>query len=57
MLAHVSSRVRQEMEEILLGPPQKAREVYEAQEEILEVVREKIDRGQFLLREDDEEYV
>ena len=57
LLSQVSSRIRGEMEEIILGPPQKRQDVLKAQEEILDIVREKIHKGQFLLREEDEEFV
>lgn len=47
--------MRQEMEEILLGPPQLASKVEEAQEKIMSVVREKIDKGQLIINKDSSE--
>lgn len=44
--------MRQEMEDILLGPPQLASKVEEAQERIMEVVRRKVDKGQFIISKD-----
>lgn len=47
--------MRQEMEEILIGPPQLASKVEEAQERIMLVVREKIDKGQLIINKDSSE--
>lgn len=47
--------MRQEMEELLLGPPQLASKVEEAQERIMVVVREKIDKGQLIINKDSSE--
>lgn len=44
--------MRQEMEEILLGPPKLTSQVEEAQERIMTVVREKIDKGQIIISKD-----
>ncbi len=44
--------MRQEIEEILLGPPQLASKVEEAQERIMFIVREKIDKGQLVIDKD-----
>jgi flagellar motor switch protein FliG len=44
--------MRQEMEEVLLGPPQLASKVEEAQERIMSIVREKIDKGQIIISKD-----
>ena len=44
--------MRQEIEEILLGPPQLASKVEEAQEKIMFIVREKIDKGQLIIDKD-----
>jgi flagellar motor switch protein FliG len=41
--------MRQEMEEILLGPPKLLSHVEEAQDRIMKIVREKIDKGQLVL--------
>ena len=47
--------MRQEMEEILMGPPQLASKVEEAQEKIMIVVRAKIDKGQLVINKDSSE--
>lgn len=47
--------MRQEMEEIMLGPPQLASKVEEAQERIMTLVRAKIDRGQLVINKDSSE--
>lgn len=44
--------MRQEIEEILMGPPQLASKVEEAQEKIMFIVREKIDKGQLIINKD-----
>lgn len=47
--------MRQEMEEILMGPPQLASKVEEAQERIMTVVRAKIDKGQLIINKEGSE--
>jgi flagellar motor switch protein FliG len=47
--------MRQEMEEILLGPPKLTSQVEEAQERIMVIVREKIDKGQLIINKDSSE--
>ncbi len=47
--------MRQEMEEILMGPLQLASKVEEAQERIMIVVRKKIDKGQLIINKDSSE--
>ena len=47
--------MRQEIEEVLLGPPQLTNKVEEAQERIMSVVREKIDRGELIINKDSSE--
>lgn len=47
--------MRQEMEEILMGPPQLASKVEEAQERVMTVVRMKIDKGQLIISKDSSE--
>ena len=47
--------MRQEIEEILIGPPQLASKVEEAQERIMIIVREKIDKGQLIINKDSSE--
>lgn len=47
--------MREEMEEILIGPPQLASKVEEAQERIMVIVRDKIDKGQLIINKDSSE--
>ena len=47
--------IRQEMEEILTGPPQLASKVEEAQERIMSVVRTKLDKGQLIINKESSE--
>lgn len=47
--------MRQEIEEILVGPPQLTSKVEEAQERIMEIVRQKIDKGQLIINKDSSE--
>ncbi|RPJ77812.1 MAG: hypothetical protein EHM20_05400 [Alphaproteobacteria bacterium] len=44
--------MRQEIEEILTGPPQLASKVEEAQERIMSVVRTKLDKGQLVINKE-----
>ncbi len=58
ILANSPRGMRQEMEEILMGPPQLASKVEEAQERIMTTVRMKIDKGQLIInKEGSEKYV
>ena len=47
--------MRQEMEEILLGPLKLTSQIEEAQERIMSVVREKIDKGELVINKDSSE--
>jgi flagellar motor switch protein FliG len=47
--------IRTEIEEILLGPPQLATKVEDAQERIMVIVREKIEKGQLIINKDSSE--
>lgn len=47
--------MRQEMEEILIGPPQLASKVEDAQERVMVVVRAKIDKGQLIINKESSE--
>jgi flagellar motor switch protein FliG len=58
VLTNTPRGMRQEMEDILMGPPQLASKVEEAQERIMVVVRAKIDKGQLVIDKDkSEKYV
>lgn len=52
MFKNLPRGIRQELDDILLGPPQLASKVEEAQERIMNVVREKIDKGELVLNKD-----
>lgn len=47
--------IRQEIEEILTGPPKLASSVEEAQERIMTIVRSKIEKGQLIINKDSSE--
>jgi flagellar motor switch protein FliG len=47
--------MRQEMEEIMTGPPQLASKVEDAQERIMTIVRAKLDRGQLVINKESSE--
>ncbi len=47
--------IRTEIEEILIGPPQLATKVEDAQERIMVIVREKIEKGQLIINKDSSE--
>ena len=49
ILKNTPKVMRQEIEEILLGPPQLASKVEEAQERVMTVVRKKIDKGELII--------
>lgn len=55
VLKNSPKAMRQEMEEILMGPPQLASKVEEAQERIMALVREKIDKGEIIINKDSSE--
>ena len=55
VLTNTPRGMRQEMEDILMGPPQLASKVEEAQERIMVVVRAKIDKGQLIINKDNSE--
>ncbi len=55
ILKNTPKVMRQEIEEVLLGPPQLASKVEEAQERIMAVVRLKIDRGELIINKSSSE--
>jgi len=58
LLASVSQNMKQEILEILEGPPQKKSNVLEAQMKILEIMREKLEKGEIvILRGGKDEYI
>lgn len=57
-LDNISKTMRQDLEEILNGPPQPVPKVQEAADKIMEIVKAKIEKGQIVLnKESSEEYV
>lgn len=58
LLSYMSSGLRKDAEKILLGPPRPAQEVQQAVEQVMLVVRRKVDRGELILKpRDEEDYV
>ena len=55
VLMNSPKMLRQEMEEILLGPLQLTSKVEEAQERIMEIVRAKIDKGELIINKESSE--
>jgi flagellar motor switch protein FliG len=55
VLMNSPKMIRQEMEEILLGPLQLASKVEEAQDRIMEIVRTKVDKGELIINKESSE--
>ena len=55
VLKNIPKGMRQEIEEILLGPPKLTSHVEEAQERIMAIVRQKIDKGQLIINKESSE--
>ena len=55
ILMNSPKMLRQEMEEILLGPLQLASKVEEAQDRIMDIVRTKIDKGELIINKESSE--
>lgn len=55
VLMNSPKMLRQEMEDILLGPLQLASKVEEAQDRIMEIVRVKIDKGELIINKESSE--
>ncbi len=53
ILDNVSKRLRAEIEDVMNGPPVKASKAQEAEGKILDLVREKVEKGTLVLRADD----
>jgi flagellar motor switch protein FliG len=51
-LLNISKSMKEDVQEILKGPPQPLQKVQEAQEKILSLIRVKIDRGEIVLSKD-----
>lgn len=58
LLSYMSSGLRKEAEQVLLGPPRPAQEVQQAVEQVMIVVRRKVEKGELILKPgQDDEYV
>ena len=57
VLGNVSKNIRQEIEDVLLGPPKSVTQVNQAIEKIMTIVRDKTAKGQLIFNKDDEELV
>jgi flagellar motor switch protein FliG len=55
ILMNSPKMLRQEMEEVLLGPLQLASKVEEAQDRIMDIVRAKIDKGELIINKESSE--
>lgn len=51
-LSNISKRMKEDVEEVLNGPPQPLKNVQEAQEKILSLIRAKIEKGEVVLSKD-----
>ena len=54
-LSNISKSMKEDVQEILKGPPQPLQKVQEAQEKILSLIRAKMDRGEIILSKDSNE--
>lgn len=54
ILNNVSSHMREEIESVLLGPPQPVNKVEEGVSKIMKVVKMKVEKGELVLNDDDE---
>lgn len=57
VLSNLPKLMREEIEEILLGPPQAVSKVQESTERVLDIVRKKAERGEIIIRKEGDEYV
>ena len=57
ILKNVSSSMRKDIEDILLGPPLPVSKVQESQDKILNIMRKKIDKGELIINKKGDEYV
>ena len=57
VLKNISNNMRQEIEEVLLGPPKSVSQVNQSIEKIMEVVRKKTSKGQLIFNKNNEEMV
>ena len=57
LLSSVSSRIRDEIKDVLMGPPQLANHVTDAMDKVMEIVVDKIEKGQIVLSKDSSEII
>lgn len=57
IFSNVSKSIRQDIEEVLLGPLQPVNKVQEAQEKVMVVVRRKLARGELIINKSEETIV
>jgi len=57
ILSNVSSSIREDIEEVLLGPPKPVSEVQEAADKVMNVVLRKVDKGELVFSSNQDEYV
>lgn len=57
LFKNISSTMRKDIEDVLLGPPLPVSKVQEAQEKIMIVVRKKVDKGELIINRGKDEYV
>lgn len=57
ILNNVSSSIRKDLEDVLLGPPQSVSSVNEAADKVMEVVLKKVDKGELVFNKDGETLV
>lgn len=58
LLSLMSSGLRKDVEDVLLGPPRAAQDVQQAVENVMQLVRSKVDKGELILKPgQDDDYV
>lgn len=57
ILQNVSSSLRKDIEDVLLGPPQSVSTVNEAADKVMNIVLKKIDKGELVINKDGEKLV
>lgn len=57
LLSNVSRGIKKDIEDILLGPPKPAEQVVEAIDKVMEIVLQKIEKGELVLSKDSSETI
>lgn len=52
VLSNVSSGMQKDIEDVLLGPPLPVSKVKESEDKIMKIVREKVDKGELIIKKD-----